>query len=206
MAEGNGGAIARQAPPYFQVQKGVPAALVRSYKQPLYDSELILSASPAAEFVLFQKPIGQNLNDGPTRKTNLHTNMTNAGQLGTPQSFNVWGFNIRLPKDISLANFRLIEAAGVTSVLFGTDNPFLTVPIEDVPSGVDTEGMGASDSPHIGQGGSDNLYRFDIGGQALHINPTESFSVKISFPSSLAGITGNQLLRFYIRGLLFKGV
>lgn len=184
----------------------MPAAIVRSYKEPLYDSELILAASPANEFVLFQKPVGQQLRDNATAKTLLHTNQTTAGQLGTPLSFDVYGFNARLPKDISFANYRLIMAAAVCQVLFGQDTTFLTIPVEDIPAGVDTEGMGASDAPHIGIGVSDNLYRFDIGGRALHINSTESYSVKISFPSSLAGITGNQLFRFYMRGIKYKGV
>jgi hypothetical protein len=196
--------------PYYKITKGLPAAVVRSYKQPMYDSEQLLSASPASEMVLFQKPIGQNLADGTTRKTSLHTNMSNAGQLGTPQSFDVYGFNLRLLAATSVipgtTNFGLIFAAGVASVIFGTDNPFLTVPIEDIPAGVAVEGLGATDAAHIGLGQSEQLYRFDVGGRALHINSTESFMVKISFPSSLAGVTGNQLFKFYMRGILYKGV
>lgn len=196
--------------PYYKIVKGLPAAVVRSYKQPLYDSELMLASDEDAEMVLFQKPIGQNLADGTTRKTQLYTNMNNAGQLGTPQSFDVYGFNLRVmgaaAKVQSIKNFDLIEARGVAAVIFGTDNPFLQVPIEDIPSGVDTEGLGATDAPHIGLGISDNFYRFDVGGRALHINSTESFQVKISFPSGLEGITGNQLFRFYMRGILYKGV
>jgi len=196
--------------PYFRIQKGLPAAVVRSYKQPLYDSEIMLATDEDAELVLFQKPIGQNLADGTTRKTLLHTNMNNAGQLGTPQSFDVFGFNLRLleasEKVVTIANFNLIEAAGVAIVIFGTDNPFLQVPIEDIPSGVDTEGLGATDAPHIGLGESSNFYRFDVGGRALHINSTESFQVKLSFPSGLEGVTGNHLFRFYMRGILYRGV
>lgn len=190
--------------------KGLPAAVVRSYKQPLYDTTMMLASDEDAELVFFQRPIGQNLEDGATRKTKLHTNMTNAGQLGTPQSFDVYGFNLRVQeednKDITIGNYDLIFAHGVSEVIFGTDNPFLTVPIEDIPSGVDTEGMAATDAPHVGLGISDNFYRFDVGGRALHINSTESFQVKISFPSGLDGITGNHLIRWYMRGILLKGV
>jgi hypothetical protein len=132
--------------------------------------------------------------------------MTQAGQLGVPQSFDVFGFNARLPKDISLGNFQLIEAAAVAKVLLGTDIEFLSVPLEEIPAGVEIEGLASTDVPHIGWGITDNLYRFDVGGRSIHINPTEAFSVKITFPSSLAGITGNQLLRWYMRGLLYKGL
>ena len=139
-------------------------------------------------------------------KTLLHTNMTNAGQLGTPLSFDVFGFNLRMPKGITIGNYNLIAGNGVVEVIFGSDTRFLVVPLEDIPSGVDTEGLGATDAPHTGLGQSDSLYRFDVNGRALHINSTESFQVRISFPSGNAGVTGNQLLRFYIRGILYKGV
>jgi hypothetical protein len=198
--------VADEDTPYYKIQRGVPAAYVRAYKQPLFDTEQILAALPAADLILFSKPQGQNLADGTTRKTSLHTNMTQAGQLGVPQSFDVFGFNARLPKDISLGNFQLIEAAAVAKVLLGTDIEFLSVPLEEIPAGVEIEGLASTDVPHIGWGITDNLYRFDVGGRSIHINPTEAFSVKITFPSSLAGITGNQLLRWYMRGLLYKGL
>jgi hypothetical protein len=197
--------------PYYKIVKGVPAAIVRSYKEPLYDSEVILASAPAREFTLYQKPVGQNMNDLVTVKTFLYTNQTQAGSLGTPLSFDVYGFNARLwggvaTKTSTVGNFTLVMAAGVAEIIFGQDTKFLTIPIEDVPSGVDTEGMGATDAPHIGWGISDNMYRFDVGGRALHINSTEPYSVKISFPSSLTGTTGNLLYRWFIRGIRYKGV
>lgn len=109
-------------------------------------------------------------------------------------------------KIVALGNFDGVFGTGLLEVIFGTDNPFLTVPIEDVPSGVDSEGFGSTDAPHIGLGQSDNFYRFDVGGRALHINSTENFSAKITFPSGNPGVTGNHLLRFYMRGILYKGV
>lgn len=207
----NGGAPIQVVQPYYKIVQGVPAAIVRSYKQPLYDSELILSATPAREFTLYQKPVGQMLNDAVTTKTFVHSNQTQAGSLGTPLSFDVYGFNKRVwgglaTKIITVGNITLVEAAGVAEVIFGQDTKFLTIPIEDVPSGVDFEGMGATDAPHIGLGQSDNLYRFDVGGRALHINSTEPYQVKISWPSSLSGITGNLLFRWFMRGILYKGV
>jgi hypothetical protein len=197
--------------PYYKITKGVPAAIVRSYKEPLYDSEMILAADPDREFTLYSKPVGQNLNDGVTAKTFIHSNQTQAGSLGTPLSFDVYGFNARLwgginQKIVSPANFSLVYAAALAEVIFGQDTKFLTIPVEDVPSGADTEGLGATDAPHIGWGISDNMYRFDVGGRALHINSTEPYQVKISFPAGLTGITANLLFRWYIRGIRYKGV
>ncbi|MGI0149764.1 MAG: hypothetical protein ACREDF_09580 [Thermoplasmata archaeon] len=210
------GAMVAQAPiqvvhPYYKITKGVPAAIVRSYKEPLYDSEVILSADPDREFTLYSKPVGQNLNDQLTAKTFIHSNQTQAGSLGTPLSFDVYGFNARLwggidTKIVSIGNYTLVFAAVLAEVIFGQDTKFLTIPVEDVPSGVDTEGLGATDAPHVGWGISDNLYRFDVGGRALHINSTEPYQVRISFPSGLAGITGNLLFRWFIRGIRYKGV
>lgn len=194
------------AAPVYRIQKGVPAAVVRSYKEPLYDSEQVLAADPAVDRQLFQRPLGQTLADNATLKTLLHTNMRNAGQLGTPLSFDVFGFNLRYPKSVTLANIRLLTQNGVYQFIIGTDTFYLTVPMEDIPAGVDLSGAGGTDLPTIGLGQTQNLYRFDIGGQALHINSTESFRVQFSFPSGNAGITGNQLVRVYLRGILYKGV
>lgn len=131
--------------------------------------------------------------------------------MGSPLSFDVYAFNKRVwasksEKIITPANLSLVEAAGVAEVIFGQDTKFLTIPIEDVPSGVDIEGLGATDAPHVGVGVSENMYRFDVGGRALHINSTESYQVKISFPASLTGITGNLLFRWFMRGIRYKGV
>lgn len=190
--------------PYYAVTKGVPAAKVRSYKQPIYDCEQVLSATPADQIILFQKPLAQLLADGTTRKTELHTNITTAGQFATPNSFDVFGFNARLPKDIGLTSWRNIMELAVVKVFFGTDNPYLTVPLEDIPSGVDTEGPGDANSPHIGWGTTDNIYRFDVGGRALHVNPTEAFRVECTFPSGGPTITGDQLLRWYNRSMVVE--
>lgn len=191
---------------YFKVVKGVPAGLVRSYKEPAYDTVAVLNATPNADRVFYQRPLGQTLEDGATNKTRLHTNMSQAGQFGVPISFDVYGFNMRYAKGIALGDFRIMTANGVITFLTGEDTQFLGVPAEDIPSGVDTEGMGASDSPHIGEGDTDNYYRFDIGGQGLHLNSTESFKVNYTFPSGNAGLTADQLVRFYIRGIKYKGV
>ena len=192
--------------PYYKVSKGVPAAVVRSYKEPLYDADSVLAAAPANEIELFQRPIGQ-ATAGGVLKTLLFTNMRNAGQLGTPVSFDCWGFNLRYPKDVTLGNYNLLTTNGVFQFIIGTDSNYLTVPMEDIPSGVDSDAANSvAVSPHVGQGDTDNFYRFDVSGQAIHINSTESFRVRLSFPSGNAGITGDQLIRVYIRGILYKGI
>jgi len=41
----------------------------------VYDTDQVLAAAPGNEIEFFQRPIGQNLADGVTLKTLLHTNM-----------------------------------------------------------------------------------------------------------------------------------
>lgn len=192
--------------PYYSITVGIPAAVVRSYKQPLYDTELARTALPNADMIFFSKPIGQNLADGTTQKTLLHTNMRSAGALGVPLSFDLFGFNVRVPKDITLSDFRSFYARGVFEYSVGQDTIFLQVPVEDVPSGVDTEGLGSTDVPHVGWGVTDNYYRFDVTGRALHINSQENFQVKIFFPSAGVTLTADRLIRVYKRGILYKGL
>jgi hypothetical protein len=190
----------------IQVAKGIPAAVVRSYKNPLYDAELIRTAASGNDLLLFQKPLGQFLSDGTTTKTLLHTNMKSAGQLGSPLSFDLFGFNVRLPKAVTLADYQEVYRTAVFTFTIGQDTVFLQVPMEEIPCGVETEGMGATDAPHNGLGTVDNYYRFDIVGRGLHINATENFQVGITFPSGGPTLTANRLLRVYLRGILFKNM
>lgn len=196
----------RVVQPYYKIVRGIPAAMVRSYKEPLYDSVLILAAAPSAERVWFQRPIGQTLEDNATAKTELHTNLTQSGVLGSPSSFDLYGFNARVAKGVAFADYNAIMSAGLVSVFFGQNQPFLRVPLEEIPAGVDTEGLSTVDSPHVGLGVVDNYYRFDIGGQALHIHATESFRATLTFPSGIGTVETNTLARFYMRGIRYKGV
>src|SRR3990172_811669 len=119
--------MANEIAPY-NVHRGIPAALVRAYKNPLYDTELMRSAAANAEMILFQRPVGQNLSDGTTQKTVLHTNMRSAGQLGTPLSFDLFGFNLRVPKNITTADFQSFFARAVFEFTIGQDTMFLQIP------------------------------------------------------------------------------
>lgn len=188
------------------VSKGIPAAMVRSYKNPLYDSELDRTAAPGADLLFFQKPIGQFLSDGVTTKTYLHTNLKSAGQLGSPLSFDLYGFNVRVPKGITTADFNSIYTLGVFAFTIGQDTVYLNTPLEELPCGVDTEGAAVTDAFHNGQGTVDNYLRFDIGGRGLHINSTENFQVQITFPSGAPTLTANRLIRVYLRGILYKSM
>lgn len=194
--------------PMYKIKKGVPAAVVRSYKEPLYDSDLLLAATAANDIEFYQRPIGQQLADGATLKTLLHTNMRNAGQLGTPLSFDIWAFNVRYPKAVTLAEYNAMTTSGVFQFVIGTDVNYLTVPVEDIPAGVDSEAaQSVAVSPHVGAGLTDNVYRFDVSGQAIHLNSTESFRARLSFPSGITFPTEtNQLIRVYTRGIMYKGI
>lgn len=183
--------------PYYKITVGIPAAMVRSYKQPLYDSEQAVVATPNADLIFFQKPIGQTLAGGVIQKTILHTNMRSAGALGVPISFDLFGFNVRLPKGTTIADFQSLYNTGVFEYSVGTDTIFLQVPLEEIPTGVDVEGIGVTDQPHNGWGVTDNLYRFDVTGRALHLNSQENFQAKISFPSAGNTLTAARLIKVW---------
>ena len=192
--------------PAFRVQRGVPAALVRSYREPIYDSAEVTNAAPNQDREFFQVPIGQNTPAGVV-KTLLHTSMRNAGQLGTPLSFDLTAFNIRYPVDVALADFQSIVTWGVFNFIVGADTNFLTVPVEDVPGGAGiANGGAATDLPTIGLALVKNAYSFMIGRAALHLNSTESFRCRITFPSAGNAVTADTLVRVYMRGTLYKGV
>jgi hypothetical protein len=88
----------------------------------------------------------------------------NAGQLGTPVSFDCWGFNLRYSKNVTLGNYNLLTTNGVFQFIIGTDSNYLTVPIEDIASGVDSSAAeSVAVSPHVGQGDTDELLSLGTG-------------------------------------------
>ena len=84
------------------VAKPSPRAALRALKQPLYDTmECPADANAVNNLTFFQAPIGQALNVTAVLKTVAETNLTQAGQLGVPQEFDLFGFNMTFLYDDS---------------------------------------------------------------------------------------------------------
>jgi hypothetical protein len=171
-----------------------PRALLRPLKQDLYDTENIPSAGGVNQLVYFQRPFGQNIAQAPVAaKTYADTNMNQASQLGTPQEFDLYGFNFRLGDMVTLADFQAVMDQGVFTFNFGQGRPWLRTQLANIPSGVAPFGATAIDGaaaqvvhdlPVQGVPSAKEMYNFCVGKKPCRIRSNETFNVEVTWPNA----------------------
>ena len=126
----------------------------RVVREPLYDTETMANAT-FVELTFFSRPQGQNMNSG-LAKTNVHTNLTQANQLGNPNSFLLMGFQVSmidafvtatgaelLPEDVAGMD-RDLRSRGTLE--FGLSGKTLfEIPLSEVPQGLGLTGAWEQD-------------------------------------------------------------
>ena len=194
-----------------------PTATLRPLKQPLYDTENIPTAGGAAALQFFQRPIGQAFANVPVGagKTLADTNLTQASQLGTPNEFDVWGFNVRTNVAITQADHQVAMGQGVFTFNFGQGRPWLQTQLRDVPAGVDShgsmavDGAGALDVRQIITNGVPSvkeLYSFAVGRKPVRIRSNETFNVVINWPNANPAPAVFVRLTTLIRGIYYSSL
>jgi len=205
----------KKARPRYQVVLGTqpPPAYLRPLKQPLYDtSQYPVDGAGVNSLSFFQVPQGQVL-AGAVNKTAIHTNMTQAGQLGTPNQFDVFGFQIKFPVNIVQADYDGLVNNGVFSFYFGQNRPWLIVPLIYVPSGVGKDGIvsttvGATTLSTYRNGVAhvSNYLNFTVGKNPIRIHSNESFSVRLDFPTTVPVLTAATNLAVYMLGIYYSSL
>jgi len=198
-----------------------PSAALRPLLQPLYDTEMIPSNGGIANLVLFARPVGQAFQSavatGARAKTLADTNMVLGGQLGTPQEFDLFGFNCQLVDNllagITRVDFLNASGLGVFQFQFGQGRPYLQTRLKDIPAGCDeyrssVDGAGALDSAQTsGLPSVKEVYNFAVKRQPVHIYPQEAFSVTVGWPVAAAlPLTDDLRLTVYLRGILYASL
>ena len=193
-----------------------PRAVLRPTKQPRYDTEQVPSAGNAAQLIFFQRPLGQAFAFAPVaNKTMADTNMTQASQLGTPQEFDLYGFNVRLGDTVTLADFQAVMDQGVFVFNFGQANPWLTTQLADIPTGcgpagaVSIDGAVAQvvhDLPTQGPATIKELYNFTVAKKPIRIRSNETFNVTISWPNANPNPVVFVRMTVILRGLSYNGL
>jgi len=193
-----------------------PQAVLRPLKQPLYDTENVPSAGGVAQFIFFTRPLGQNLGNAPVAiKTLADTNMTQASQLGTPQEFDLYGFNVRLGNVVTLADFQAVMDQGSFVFNYGQGRPWLRCPLADIPSGVAPSGAlsidGAAaqvvhDLPVQGVPSVKEFYNFCVGKKPSRIRSNENFSVEINYPNGAPNPAVFVRMQVVLRGILYTSL
>ncbi len=194
----------------YQVSEGFPAALLRSYNWPHYDSETFGSATTATELRYFAKPRGQTMND-TTAKTALHASDFAANQLGSPKKFDLFGFAIKynrttttqgLTEKINFSN------TGVFTFKLG-ENTFLEQPLENIPEGAGVYGFTGDTAVSVGTFGNAShvdYFPFTVQKGPVTMDSVTNFSAIIGFPSGLPAVTATRVLRVYLMGIQHRGL
>jgi hypothetical protein len=193
-----------------------PRAVLRPLKQPLYDTENMPSAG-LAQIIFFQRPLGQNLGAAPVAaKSYADTNMQQASQLGTPQEFDLYGFNMRLGVPVTLVDFQLLMDQGLFVFNFGQGRPWLRCQLGDIPTGCGQNGAASIDGavaqvlhdiPVQGVPSTKEFYNFCVGKKPIRIRSNETFNVEIDYPNGVPNIAAAFCrMTVLMRGILYTSL
>jgi len=196
-------------------------AALRALKNPLYDTGHILAAAPTNRVNFFQAPQGNPIVAAGALKTEADTNLTQAGQLGRPQEFDLYGFQLEIFNtncdDIpnTFADLLLVYDTGVFEFFFGQQRPWLQLPVEEIPNGPAFEGCYATADNAAttgaaflksGEGAADAYYNFTIGKKPIPIASAENFSARLDWPSGAPTTTNLYRATCYMKGILYAAL
>lgn len=201
--------------PIARTQRG---DLLRPLKQPIYDTEILKSATSTSQIIYFAKPQGSADASGQiTSKTVAETNLTQAGQITVPNQFKLFGFLYEVQYGLNYSDYNLIYNTAAYEFIFGGTRTYLQVPLTRIPQGMGTEGFAALDgnststttvAAHNGLGMVSNYYNFEYKKATMHIQSAENFQTKVSWYGGAISTTGgsNIRTRAYLLGVMFSGM
>ena len=197
-------------------------AILRKLTQPLYDTNILENAAATANVQFFRLPVGAPMPVTAVAKTEADTNLNQAGQLGTPQMFDLEGFNVEYSivdyTDVAdnAADLILLYQQSVFTFFFGQNRPWLELPLSQIPTGcyltgnyqdgdvtANTEAMWV----HEGLARVSEVYNFTVGKQAIRVHPAEAFNAEITWPNG--AVTWNAArsrIRCYMIGSLYTAL
>lgn len=201
-----------------------PQAALRPLKQPLYDT-LLYPTAGIAQLRYFSVPLGQPIIAAGANKTLADTNLEQAGQLGTPQEFDIHGFQVEIAlatgginQGVAINNNDVlgIMQTGVFEFNFGQNRPLLQIPLTEIPRGVGPHGMMGVDGfvaqtlremLYCGTGDPNEYYNFTIERKPIRLRSNETFNVTLSWPLGVVATAAVLTrMRVYIVGMLYAAI
>lgn len=200
-----------------------PQAALRPLKQPLYDT-MIYAQAGQAQLRFFSVPLGQPIVAAGANKTLADTNLEQAGQLGTPQEFDLHGFQFevaalsgRVNRALAINNNDVlgIMQTGVFEFTFGANRPLLQVPLTEIPRGVGVTGMLGVDGfvaqttrEHLrcGTGDPNEYYNFTIEKKPIRLRSNETFGVNLLWPLGVVAISALIRIRVIMVGMTYSAM
>jgi hypothetical protein len=149
--------------------------------QPLYDKLTVLAAGTTS-LRFFSTPIGQ------AAKTLSDTNMTIAGMLPSPQSFQVYAIAIKLSAAVITADAKLIVRTGVLDFQIGAKSWF-QIPLELTSGGAGLAGMSdlgaATPNNTVVTNGTPDPRAMIVLTKPINILENENFAGVVSWPAAI---------------------
>jgi hypothetical protein len=210
------------------VKQPAPRAALRALKQPIFDAVDLGSAVGVPNVTFFQAPIGQQLPISGAVKTIRDTNLGQAGQLGVPQEFDLFGFQVSfyyaagyylgtVASAAFCTDFSNVYEAGVFQFFFGLQRPWCQIPLTRIPQGnfavhgptAVTSDAVAATTVHNGVADGEEFYKFLANDKQIGINSAENFSARIDYPNGNLQMTatGNlSRLMCFLNGVLYAAL
>jgi len=192
-------------------------AALRALKQPLFDTAIFDNAG-VNRLNYFQAPQGNPIVAAGAFKSEVDTNLTQAGQLGRPQEFDLYGFNLEFTCDpddagATIADLQLLYDAGVFEFFFGQQRPWLQIPVQEIPNGAGWEGTVATANVGTeyffaknGIGDVHSYYVFTIGKKPIPIASAENFTARVDFPQGAVTPSQDYRVRCFMKGVLYAAL
>lgn len=200
------------------IERETSQGVLRGLKQPLYDTmEIPADANAVPSIDFFTRPIGDDLNVSGNSKTELDTNMSSSGELGTPEQFELFGFNVAVMygsayKEVddtygALADFlddmAEIYEQGVFEFLQNSKS-YLEIPLTQIPHGnfhlhtpADT-GSDAAAAAGVnffmisnGDPEKKEFYKFYVNDAPEFIPSNQNFRCKLRYPNGDIGLSAS---------------
>lgn len=156
--------------------------------QPLYDKQTVLAAGTSL-LTFFAVPVGQS------GKTLADTNMRLAGQLPSPQSYEVRGVAVKLGAVCTAADAKTILATGFLTLFIGAKD-WWTVPLELTSSGAGIVGFadGTASTNFAVTNGVADPRAIAMLTRPITINENENFSVTVQWPAAITPVANTTMI------------
>lgn len=211
--------------PYVkEVQVG--QATLRPLKNPIYDTELLEHNTATTQKLFYTNPIGNPIVAAGANKTEADTNLEQSGAIGKPQHFELYGFQFEVKYDTGgggdglnvFGNLHLMYERASFEFRFGQQRPWEEVRLSRIPNGLATDGdvvsADTTDNPTYdfstnGVPSSHEYFKFDINGQPIPIQYSESFSVRVRWDGTVTittTATNGYRLVCYMLGVFYSAL
>ena len=208
------------------VKEREKVAGLRPLKQPLYDTVQFAHNTATTRLPFFATPQGNALT-AAINKNAAHTNLKQAGRIGKPQQFEMYGLQMDIVFDLVgagdavalISNMKLVYETGAFEFFFGQQFPWVQVPAYQIPNGYrmlgdvcTQEDTGGTEYAWMknGIGGQNDMFEVGVAGMPIPVEYSETFGALLSYPGGAITLTitatTEWLFCVYMKGILYKSL